>query len=115
MVTGVRLPSWPDAFSVEFLLEVTTEAGQPGLANISMWELGTSNAVVHNEVAPDSMFRGHEARQPVSLDLGHPEMWKPLTFRSALHSSPWVEPTLILTHKGASVERIMRAHGRLGT
>jgi hypothetical protein len=34
-VTGERLPSWPDAFSVEFLLEVTTEAGQPGLANIS--------------------------------------------------------------------------------
>ena len=34
--TGQKLPAWPDAFSIEeFLLEVTTEAGAPGLPNIS--------------------------------------------------------------------------------
>jgi len=34
--TGEKLPAWPDAFSIdEFLLEVTTEPGYPGLPNIS--------------------------------------------------------------------------------
>jgi len=32
--TGESLPPWPDAFDVEFNLEVITEAGQPGLPNI---------------------------------------------------------------------------------
>jgi hypothetical protein len=33
--TGKAVPDWPDDFDVEFLLEVTTEAGQKGLPNIS--------------------------------------------------------------------------------
>jgi hypothetical protein len=32
--TGEAIPSWPDAFDVEFNLEVITESGQPGLPNI---------------------------------------------------------------------------------
>eukprot|EP00756_Hemistasia_phaeocysticola_P017918 Hpha_TRINITY_DN15562_c1_g5::TRINITY_DN15562_c1_g5_i1::g.103816::m.103816 len=33
--TGEKLPAWPDSFSVEFVLEVTTEPGQKGLPNIT--------------------------------------------------------------------------------
>jgi hypothetical protein len=33
--TGEPVPEWPDAFDVEFVLEVVTEAGQPGLPNIT--------------------------------------------------------------------------------
>jgi len=33
--TGATLPSWPDHFSVDFLLEVTTEPNQYGLPNIT--------------------------------------------------------------------------------
>lgn len=32
--TGEKIRSWPDAFDVEFNLEVITESGQPGLPNI---------------------------------------------------------------------------------
>lgn len=32
--TGEKIQSWPDAFDVEFNLEVITESGQPGLPNI---------------------------------------------------------------------------------
>lgn len=33
--TGVPVPAWPDQFSVDFVLEVTTEAGEKGLPNIT--------------------------------------------------------------------------------
>ena len=33
--TGEELPSWPDEFEVEFVLEVDTEVGQDGLPNIA--------------------------------------------------------------------------------